>query len=389
MSSPSTTYRESPPQDATLQRLGPAEQVLCRAILGLRWVGLALAATVTLYQRDELQRPATAVITLSVMLALTIAATAAFMRAPRLLLHPTAITVEVLAAFGAQVASGWAFGPDRPLGTSLALLWALAPVMTAGVGFGPTVGLGAGMLVAAGAWVGDLAPDLRSSLQLVLDDGTEPRFLPAVTTLVLTGLAGYGAGFITRLLHQSHDEIAELRARQQVASTLHDGALQALAYISRRAADPDIARVARDADTELRGYLNATLTTDTGDLRQAIITAARRIERQLDGQLRLAIDEELTDRPADVVAAVTGAITEALTNAAKHAAADHVTVYAAATENGIDLSVIDDGVGFDQNRVPAGGGLDQSIRARLRRVGGTVTINSAEGAGTEVELWVP
>jgi signal transduction histidine kinase len=89
------------------------------------------------------------------------------------------------------------------------------------------------------------------------------------------------------------------------------------------------------------------------------------------------------------VAALTGAVTEALTNSAKHADAAHVTLYAAPHDGGIHISIIDDGDGFDPEVVPAGGGLDQSIRARLRAIGGTVTIRSTPGSGTEVELWAP
>lgn len=371
--------------------VGPGERVLLRALLGLRWAGLALAVVVAIYQHEQMQRPATATLALAAMATATGGLTAAFARSPSLLVNPTVVAIELVIAFAVRAADGWAFGPAHSFTTTLGLVWAFGAVMTAGIAWGRWAGLLVGLAVGLGGWVGNAAPDLRSSIALALARESTPRFLPIITSLTLFALAGFGAGFITHLLRRTQDQVAELRARHQVASVLHDGTLQALAYISRRAADPDIARVARDADIELRGYLSATLTPATGEeLRSALLTAARRVEHQMDAQLRLAIDPELPDRDPAVVAALTGAITEALTNTAKHANAGHVTLYAAVTDaDGIQLSVIDDGDGFDPDAIPPGGGLDQSIRARLRAVGGTVTIRSTPGSGTEVELWAP
>jgi signal transduction histidine kinase len=88
--------------------------------------------------------------------------------------------------------------------------------------------------------------------------------------------------------------------------------------------------------------------------------------------------------------ALTGAVTEALTNAAKHGGASKVVVYVEPTDDdGVFCSVKDDGSGFDPETVPAGVGLDQSIRARLAEVGGEAEVVSRPGRGTEVRLTVP
>ena len=60
----------------------------------------------------------------------------------------------------------------------------------------------------------------------------------------------------------------------------------------------------------------------------------------------------------------------------------------------VTVTVRDEGVGMPQNRLveaAAAGrlGVAQSIRGRVRDLGGTVTITSAPGGGTEVELRVP
>ncbi|MBO0869815.1 MAG: sensor histidine kinase, partial [Micromonosporaceae bacterium] len=57
-------------------------------------------------------------------------------------------------------------------------------------------------------------------------------------------------------------------------------------------------------------------------------------------------------------------------------------------------SVRDDGVGFGEHRLAeaaAAGrlGVAQSMRGRIADCGGTTTIDSRPGEGTEVEFWVP
>jgi signal transduction histidine kinase len=81
---------------------------------------------------------------------------------------------------------------------------------------------------------------------------------------------------------------------------------------------------------------------------------------------------------------------EAMTNAAKFSGADEVFVYA---ESGQDLSAVfvrDAGVGFNRAAVPPDRhGIAESIEGRMKRAGGTATIVTAPGQGTEVELRLP
>jgi signal transduction histidine kinase len=53
------------------------------------------------------------------------------------------------------------------------------------------------------------------------------------------------------------------------------------------------------------------------------------------------------------------------------------------------VTVHDDGTGFDTRTLPSDRGFAQSIEARLHEVGGTATVRSMNGHGTEVTLWVP
>jgi signal transduction histidine kinase len=105
----------------------------------------------------------------------------------------------------------------------------------------------------------------------------------------------------------------------------------------------------------------------------------RQIELVLDGELPV---DAARDREILRIAQ------EALQNALKHAQARHVTVTLRSAEGRLVLEVEDDGVGFDPLAPGARSrrlGLT-SMEERAQRVGATLEIRSAHGAGTTVRL---
>lgn len=82
---------------------------------------------------------------------------------------------------------------------------------------------------------------------------------------------------------------------------------------------------------------------------------------------------------------------EALHNALRHAHADTVRVTLEARGHGAVLRVADDGRGFDPSSVRRTGrhlGL-VSMRDRATGAGGSLTVDSAPGRGTVIEMEVP
>jgi signal transduction histidine kinase len=78
---------------------------------------------------------------------------------------------------------------------------------------------------------------------------------------------------------------------------------------------------------------------------------------------------------------------EAMVNAARHSGADVVSVYVEVEPQRATVFVRDRGQGFDVDAVPSDRrGVSESIVGRLARHGGTATITSEIGDGTEVEL---
>ena len=79
---------------------------------------------------------------------------------------------------------------------------------------------------------------------------------------------------------------------------------------------------------------------------------------------------------------------EAMANVARHSQAKRVDLALVYNADSIQLSLSDDGKGFDVNAKPHGMGL-RSIRERVSSVHGTVQIQSAPGQGTRLIVQVP
>lgn len=83
---------------------------------------------------------------------------------------------------------------------------------------------------------------------------------------------------------------------------------------------------------------------------------------------------------------------ELLQNAVKHAQATRASVLLSCDEEGISLTISDNGVGFDpeQTRTTDSSGFGLfSLRERMSYLGGNVMIESAPGAGTRATISLP
>ena len=81
-------------------------------------------------------------------------------------------------------------------------------------------------------------------------------------------------------------------------------------------------------------------------------------------------------------------IQESLTNVIKHAEAGQVRVELVEAAGWVNVSVVDDGTGFDTAQISPGFGL-VSMQDRVGLVGGRVSVESAPGAGATVRAEVP
>src|SRR5690606_17374845 len=80
---------------------------------------------------------------------------------------------------------------------------------------------------------------------------------------------------------------------------------------------------------------------------------------------------------------------EALTNAKRHARASTISIQLIVTPERIDMTIMDDGCGFDPTNIPDGHYGLIGLNERVRLLGGTVEICSAPDEGTRFAISVP
>lgn len=262
----------------------------------------------------------------------------------------------------------------------------------------------AGAALVWGGRAGGVRP-LRVALgvSLVLAGGL--AMLAAVSDLRTIGRSAAGAAVVVagvglmlgpglpRLARNLSDERRQrIRSeeRAEVATHLHDGVLQTLSLIQKRAGhDREVRSLARRQERELRAWLYGAPSPEEP------ATVAGLLRRELDDvedRYGVRLDAVVVgDAPLDDAArALVAAGREAAQNAARHAGVDAVDVYLEVEPERLSLFVRDRGRGFDPAAVPPDRrGLAESICARVRRHGGEAQVRSAPGEGAEVELSVP
>lgn len=173
--------------------------------------------------------------------------------------------------------------------------------------------------------------------------------------------------------------------RAEVAAHLHDSVLQTLALIQRKTGDrAEVLRLARGQERELRSWLNGG-DASAGGFIDAVVETATDIEVAHG----VAIDvSTVGDRPLDEPGlAVVKATREALVNAARFAGEDRIFVLAEARDHVLRVVIKDRGAGFDLDSISDDRrGIRESIVGRMERQGGTATIRSVPGEGTEIDL---
>jgi signal transduction histidine kinase len=186
----------------------------------------------------------------------------------------------------------------------------------------------------------------------------------------------------------SEERAARVRSQERadMAAHLHDSVLQTLALIQKHAGDGrTVATLARAQERDLRAWLYGDQAPPDTSVGSALKAAAAEVEDAHGVPVEVVVvgDTASSDRTRALVLAAR----EAMVNAARHSGADHVDVYAECSGQSTEVFVRDRGRGFDQDGVPEDRlGVRNSIRDRMRRHGGSASIRSSPGEGTEVRL---
>lgn len=210
-----------------------------------------------------------------------------------------------------------------------------------------------------------------------------------------------------------HERLAALRVveeRERIGRDLHDGVIQGLYATSLRLEDVDhlvrtdpdaaIERVDRAIDAihrsiaDVRSFIVGLRPgLDTVDLYTGVLALAEDLRLTTTLDVRTSIDRD-ADGPTGLDRSarreVLQFLREALSNVARHAQASSVEVTLVGREPGFDLTVADDGVGFDPDDAHATGAVGHhglvNLRERAGATGGHLEIESRPGGGTTLRV---
>ncbi|NCC35989.1 MAG: PAS domain-containing sensor histidine kinase, partial [Chloroflexia bacterium] len=205
--------------------------------------------------------------------------------------------------------------------------------------------------------------------------------------------------------------LATMQERERLARELHDSLGQSLAATHLQASvarqllaqgrieQSDaclafIAELSLEAEADVRDYLLGAKIAVSPDT-PFVSTVRHYVERFAQQyQLQIELDTppvlEGTSLGFALEVQLLRIIQEALSNVRKHAGAQRVQIRFAVTETLAEVTISDDGHGFDSTLVPQSDGFGlYAMRERAATVGGTLTLQTAPGAGTQISVRIP
>jgi signal transduction histidine kinase len=183
------------------------------------------------------------------------------------------------------------------------------------------------------------------------------------------------------------DAAMRLQERGRIARQLHDSVLQTLKLISSFAEDPaEVRYLTRVQERDLRRTINEYRSPYEHSFRTTLLDARASVEDRYRVEIEQVIRDDAPMTPRLV--AVIEAAREAMVNAARHSGSPGIDLFAEVTSKGVQVNIRDRGVGFDKASIGTGG-LAHSVIKRVEEVGGTASVRTRPGAGTEIELFLP
>ncbi|MGW4422968.1 MacS family sensor histidine kinase [Streptosporangium sp. NPDC004631] len=300
------------------------------------------------------------------------------------------LVADMLVTLGCLLATPLVQGVYRAGSLPITGTWMGGAVLAWGVYGGRRAGAVAALIVSlADLWLrGVRGPDFET--------------LP-INGTVLLFLAGVLVGHVARLARRAEERLQRAieievagRERERIARGIHDSVLQVLALVQRRGQEiggeaAELGRLAGEQETALRELVRLRpepSAAGTADLRALL---------QVYGSASVTVSAPATPLtlPAAAAGELAAAVGAALDNVTRHCGPQAPAwVFAEGEGSVVTVTVRDEGPGIPPGRLEeaaAGGrlGVAQSIRGRIADLGGTVTVFSVPGEGTEVEMSVP
>ncbi|MBZ0303970.1 MAG: GAF domain-containing sensor histidine kinase, partial [Anaerolineae bacterium] len=201
-------------------------------------------------------------------------------------------------------------------------------------------------------------------------------------------------------------ELGAVEERNRLARELHDTLAQGLAAIALKLETVDALLEAGIKADRVRDTVQQALIATRANLEEArrsvldlraaplegksLVDALNElvVECARKGKLDVRFDHVDASHPlpARVEIGIYRIVQEALTNVVRHAHAEQASVQLIVMPEKIELTITDDGVGFDPTHIPEGHYGLIGINERVRLLGGQVLVNACPGEGTSLEI---
>ncbi|MFG1999913.1 MacS family sensor histidine kinase [Spirillospora sp. NPDC048911] len=381
------------------------ETALWRAVTVYRFVALIYAAITISINFDTYKHPSGGWIVLGVMIAWTAFATYAYSDESRR--GRPLLVADLAVAAGCLLATAWVeTDVNLSLGhPTLPVSWVAASVLAwavvGGIRFGITAAL---ILGTAGVSVHVIARSRTG-----LNQGS------TINGIVLLFMAGLVVGHVVKLARDAEARLARAvelesatRERERLARRIHDSVLQVLAMVQKRGNEmggeaAELGRLAGEQEAALRALIGAGLGAPPPVRARSAAVAGEPVDLRpvLTGHSSTTVTVSTPATPVllpeNAAAELGSAVAAALDNVRRHGG-DGVRAWVL-LEDGpgpgeVTVSVRDDGPGMEPGRLAQAAadgrlGVAQSIQGRVRDLGGTVSIITAPGEGTEIEMTIP
>ncbi|MGW1619642.1 MacS family sensor histidine kinase [Streptomyces sp. NPDC002172] len=245
-----------------------------------------------------------------------------------------------------------------------------------------------------------------------------------VHNVILVWVASIAIGYVVEVARASERTLARAleieaatRERERLARDIHDSVLQVLAMVQRRGTvlggdAAELGRLAGEQEVALRTLVSGGLVPPSrvseDEAQGAVVRLVEEepddggpvdlrmlLSRYVGSRVSLAEPGASVELPPGAARELAAAVGAALDNVRRHAGDGARAWILVEDEPGeVVVTVRDDGPGIPEGRLAQAEGegrlgVAQSIRGRLRDLGGSAELFSTPGQGTEVELKVP
>ncbi len=217
--------------------------------------------------------------------------------------------------------------------------------------------------------------------------------------------------FLSRKIMKAHEE-----ERKRIAREIHDGPAQSAVNVSfkveickrlmekgeeaEEALAVEYQNLVKSANTVVKEIRTIIYDLKPTCLENGIIRAVKSHVEDFSSETGIAVDYEYSGNDSKIEYYMTSTIyrivQESLSNVRKHSGADRVKLEVSVGNETVTLNIHDNGSGFDPeelktrkiDRKTGGFGLE-GIRERVELISGSLTVDSAPGRGTCLQMTIP